>query len=324
MITDSNVGPLYGSRASATFAPGSVDLVTIPAGEIHKTRETWGAVTDHLIALGCGRDTTIVALGGGVVGDLAGFVAATYMRGLPVVQVPTSLLAMIDAAVGGKTGVDTPAGKNMVGSFHPPAGVIADTQALATLAVEHLRTGFAEAIKHGVIADEQYFEIVLGYLPRILSPPFDGGAELFAAVVGSIEIKASIVAQDVREAGVRKVLNFGHTVGHAIETLSGYCVAHGEAVAIGMALESTIAERAGIAEPDTAKRVRHALAVAGLPAARPPELTVDSIVHSMRGDKKSRAGRIEYALPLRIGAMAGGDSGWTVNVDENLVREVLE
>jgi len=153
VITDSNVGPLYGSRASATFAPGSVDLVTIPAGEIHKTRETWGAVTDHLIALGCDRDTTIVALGGGVVGDLAGFVAATYMRGLPVVQVPTSLLAMIDAAVGGKTGVDTPAGKNMVGSFHPPAGVIADTQALATLAVEHLRTVFAEAIKHGVIAD---------------------------------------------------------------------------------------------------------------------------------------------------------------------------
>lgn len=323
IITDSNVGPLYGSAAAESFGDERIHTLTIRAGEIHKTRETWALLTDELMALGCARDTTVIALGGGVVGDIAGFVAATYMRGVPVVQVPTTLLAMIDASIGGKTGVDTPHGKNLVGSFHPPAAVVADPQTLATLALEQLRTGFAEAIKHGVIADSAYFGSVGRAIPEILSNGGGASDALFALVVRSIEIKSEIVCRDEREGGLRKILNFGHTIGHAVETLSDYSVAHGEAVAIGMAVESKVAELAGVAEEGTVSAIENVLAVAGLPSRCPPGITADQVIQVMKSDKKTRWGRIEYALPARIGEMAGAGSGWTVVVDENIVREAL-
>jgi 3-dehydroquinate synthase len=264
-----------------------------------------------------------VALGGGVVGDLAGFVAATYLRGVPVVQVPTTLLAMIDASVGGKTGVDTRHGKNLVGAFHQPAAVVADTRTLATLPPAQLRAGLAEAIKHGAIADERYFERVVDDLPALLAPGGWGSDAMTALVARSVEIKAAVVERDEREGGVRKTLNFGHTLGHAVETLSGYTLLHGEAVAIGMALESQLAERAGVAECGTNDRLRAALERAGLPTRAPATMRADDVISVTRHDKKARGGVTEYALPRRIGAMAGERSGWAVPVSDDLVREVL-
>jgi 3-dehydroquinate synthase len=321
IITDSHVAPLYGNSvrtALSTVAKGSVHIV--PAGEAHKTRESWSRITDELFQAGCTRDTTIIALGGGVIGDLAGFVAATFMRGVPVVQVPTSLLAMIDASVGGKTGVDTPAGKNLVGAFHPPALVVADVQVLSSLPDAHRRAGLAEAVKHGIIADAGYLERIETHLARILAAETDATLELVAR---SVEIKAAVVRADPREHGVRKTLNFGHTLGHAIEHVSGYSLLHGECVAIGMVLEARIAERIGIAEAGTADTVARVLSLAGLPTAAPRDMSSSAILDATRLDKKARAGRVEYALPVRIGAMAEADGHWAIPVGDDVVREVL-
>ena len=321
VVSDAAVAPLYGeplTRALAAHAP--VSLHILPSGEEHKTRDSWARITDGMLAAGCGRDTTVVALGGGVVGDLAGFVAATFMRGVPVVQCPTTLLAMIDASVGGKTGVDTAAGKNLVGAFHPPAAVLADVETIASLPLAQRRSGLVEAIKHGVLADAGYFTRLEAALPALLD------AEPLAtldAVARSVEIKAEVVREDEREHGRRKTLNLGHTLGHALEHVSGYRLLHGEAVAIGMVLEARIAERLGVAERGTAERIEVVLRGAGLPVARPRELPVDRVVDATRLDKKSRGGRVEYALPARIGAMAGEESGWALPVDDQLVHEVL-
>jgi 3-dehydroquinate synthase len=323
VITDSHVGPLYGSTAAESLGIDSADVLVIPAGENSKSRGSWGWITDQLIERGFGRDSAIVALGGGVIGDLAGFVAATYMRGIPIVHAPTTLLAMIDASIGGKTGVDTQAGKNLVGAFHPPAGVLVDPQLLDTLPLRELRTGFAEALKHGAIANRGYFDSVVSAIPRVLYGRGQSGDSLAGVIVGSIEIKSGIVARDEHEGGVRKILNFGHTVGHAIEMLSGYSLAHGEAVAIGMTLESRIAERVQIAVEGTAKEIRGALTAAGLPVELPKQLNADRILEVMQADKKVRAGSVQYALPRAIGEMAGAESGWAVSVDESIVREVL-
>ena len=322
IITDDNVGPLYATRVSAALRMPAAATFTLAAGEAHKTRETWARLTDEMLAAGFGRDTTIIAVGGGVVGDMAGFVAATFMRGVPYVQVPTSLLAMIDASVGGKTGVDTPAGKNLVGAFHQPAAVVADTTVLGSLPIEQLRAGIAEAIKHGVIADEDYFARVESLAGTLHAMDVASPAVL-DLVARSVEIKAAVVERDEREGGVRKTLNFGHTLGHAVETLSGYTLLHGEAVAIGMALESQLAERAGVAECGTNDRLRAALERAGLPTRAPATMRADDVISVTRHDKKARGGVTEYALPRRIGAMAGERSGWAVPVSDDLVREVL-
>lgn len=321
IITDTNVGPAYAARVQRALG-ANVSAYTIPAGEAHKTRESWSALTDQMLSDGLGRDTTVLALGGGVVGDLAGFVAATFMRGVPVVQIPTSLLAMIDASVGGKTGVDTAAGKNLVGAFHQPAAVIADTTVLTTLPAEHLRAGLAEAIKHGVIADEEYFDAVASVGSR-LSTIDVASAEMLALVARSVEIKADVVRRDEHEGGVRKTLNFGHTIGHAVELCSDYTLLHGFAVAIGMAYEAALAERRGVAEAGTAERIRQALRAAGLPDVRPTQVAIDDIVAATHGDKKARAGRVEYALPSKIGAMVDAAGQWSLPVDDSFVREVL-
>jgi len=311
IITDETVGSLYGARLVASFEDaGATELFTISGGETMKTRETWAALTDAMLARGLGRDTTVVALGGGVVGDLAGFVAATYLRGVPIVQVPTTLLAMIDAAIGGKTGVDTPAGKNLVGAFHTPAAVIVDPAVLDTLPPRQLASGMAEAVKHGVIADAEYFAS-LHSLP------------LAVLVARSIEIKSAVVARDVREIGLRKILNFGHTVGHAIEAASGYTLLHGEAVAIGMAVESRLAELAGVADCGITEDIIVALERATLPTRIPVGLDVDDIVQRTHTDKKMRAGAVEYALPKAIGVMAGAESAWGIALPDAFVREAL-
>ena len=323
VIADDTVAPLYAARVRTSLGEGRTRLYTIPPGEDQKTRATWAALTDSLLADGYGRDTTIIALGGGVVGDLAGFVAATYMRGVPFIQVPTTLLAMIDASIGGKTGVDTPAGKNLVGAFHQPAAVVADPDVLRTLPSDHLRAGLAEALKHGVIADAAYFDDVASAAPAIVAGDRAAGTALERVVVRSISIKAEVVRRDEREGGVRKTLNFGHTIGHAIELRSGFRLLHGEAVAMGMVLEARVAERVGVAEPGTSERLRVAIEHSGLPTARPKDQSPDEILSATRGDKKARQGVVEYALPRRIGEMAGADRGWGVAVTDDVVLEVL-
>ena len=324
VVSDETVAALYAARAVASFGPAAeVRVLTVPAGEAHKTRESWARLTDELLAAGYGRDTTVVALGGGVVGDLAGFVAATYMRGVAFVQVPTTLLAMIDASVGGKVGVDTAAGKNLVGAFHQPAAVVIDPELLATLPTPQLRSGLAEAIKHGVISDERYFEAVVEDLPALLAPDGARSPEMRRLIERSVAIKAAVVAADERESGVRKILNFGHTIGHAVEHASRYALLHGEAVAVGMSLESELAERLGVAECGTHEQVRAALERAGLPTSRPPSLDAEVVLAATRGDKKARGGVVEYALPRRVGAMAGERAGWGVAVADTAVRDVL-
>ena len=321
IITDDNVGPAYATRVRSTLGTERTSVFTIRAGEAHKTRDTWTSLTDELLSAGFGRDSAIVALGGGVIGDLAGFVAATFMRGIAFVQVPTTLLAMIDASVGGKTGVDTPVGKNLVGAFHQPAAVVADPSTLRTLPREHLRAGLAEAIKHGVIADEAYFDLVSFMAAGIEGADLAGDA-MIDLVARSVEIKADVVRRDEREGGVRKVLNFGHTIGHAVELLSGYALLHGDAVAIGMCCESALAEHLGLARAPTSARVWSAIVAAGLPARVPASIVVDDIIAATHSDKKARYGRVEYALPSRIGAMAGADRGWSIPVDDATVHEV--
>ncbi|HWG54209.1 MAG TPA: 3-dehydroquinate synthase [Gemmatimonadaceae bacterium] len=321
IITDDAVGPLYADRVTRSFGANRVSTLTLPAGEAHKTRESWMRITDELLASGHGRDTTIIALGGGVVGDLAGFVAATFMRGVPVVQVPTTLLAMIDAALGGKTAVDTPHGKNLVGAYHRPSAVVADPNVLTTLPIRLLRAGLAEAIKHGAIADAAYLERITSALPAVMRDT--AGAEMYDLIVRSIEIKASVVERDEHESGVRKILNFGHTLGHAIEAESGYELLHGEAVAIGMVLESALAERVGVASGGTAGRLRDIVARAELPTTRPAALGAARILAATGSDKKSRRGIVEYALPARLGAMAGEASGWAIPVSDADVLAVL-
>ena len=322
IVTDSNVAPLYAARVRDALSPADADLYHVPAGESHKTRESWATLTDRMLEDGHGRDSVVVALGGGVIGDLAGFVAATYMRGIPFVQLPTTLLAMVDASVGGKTGVDTPIGKNLVGAFHQPAAVVADTAVLHTLPVAQLRAGLAEALKHGVIADARHFDdairagAALGKIP--------GSDALADLVARSVAIKADVVARDEREGGVRKTLNFGHTLGHAIEHESGYRLLHGEAVAIGMALEAEIAERIGVAERGVAEQIRSALREMSLPANPPSDLAPPRLLAATRGDKKARGGVVEYALPRCVGAMAGADRGWGIAVPDDVVLAALE
>jgi 3-dehydroquinate synthase len=323
VISDDTVAALYADRVVRSFGDARVDVIAVPPGEAHKTRATWAEVTDRMLALGLGRDAAVVALGGGVVGDLAGFVAATFMRGIPVVQAPTTLLAMIDASIGGKTAVDTPAGKNLVGAFHAPALVVVDPDTLGTLPDAALRAGLAEALKHGVVADAEYFARLERDLPALVAPGGHRSEAMASLIARSITIKQDVVRRDAREDGVRKTLNFGHTIGHAVEALSAYRLLHGEAVAIGMALESRLAERIGVARHGTAARITTALERAGLPTSRPADQAPDAVLAATRSDKKARAGAVEYALPARVGEMAGAGSGWSVRVPDEAVAAVL-
>jgi 3-dehydroquinate synthase len=323
VISDSHVGKLHGEKLVGTLRDAAVhaELFTFPAGEWNKTRETWASLSDRMLAAHFGRDSVVVALGGGVVGDVAGFVAATYLRGVVLVQIPTSLLAMIDSSIGGKTGVDVAAGKNLLGAFHQPRLVIADLDFLDTLASVQLSAGLAEAVKHGAIADVEYFDFLDARHAAILAKD---GPSLERVVRRSVEIKAAVVAQDEREAGRRAILNFGHTVGHAIEATSRYEVLHGEAVAMGMVYEARLAESLGIAAAGTAQRISGVLERLRLPVELPEGNRVDDLIEAMRTDKKGRAGAIRFALPQRIGTIHGdAERGWTVAVKEGELRELF-
>ncbi|HEX8360477.1 MAG TPA: 3-dehydroquinate synthase [Longimicrobium sp.] len=322
VVTDDRVAELYAVRLSRMLhaAGYRTDVFAFTAGEPRKTRETWALVCDAMMEAGLGRDCAVLAFGGGVPGDLGGFVAATYMRGLPLVQIPTSLLAMIDSSVGGKTGVDTPAGKNLMGAFHQPRCVIIDPDLLATLPDEHLRAGLAEAVKHGAIADPEYLEWIEESAHRLLARDTDSLCRL---IVRSVEIKAEIVQRDEREAGPRKLLNFGHTLGHAVESLSGYQLLHGEAVAIGMVEEARLGERIGVTAQGTATRLRRVLTRLGLPTSIPLEFSSADVIGWTRSDKKARNGRVEYALIEGVGVPAARDGRWGAPVADETVAQVL-
>ncbi len=315
VITDDIVGPLYADRVAAVLGEDRSILISIPPGEEQKTRMTWAQITDALLNARFGRDSLLIALGGGVIGDLTGFVAATYLRGVPVVQVPTTLLAMVDASIGGKTGVDTAHGKNLVGAFHPPVAVISDLATLATLPVLDRVNGLAEALKHGVICDEAYFD-------RVASTDI-AHADWQPIVSRSVEIKTSVVAADEREHGLRKTLNLGHTIGHAVEQLMEYAVPHGACVAFGMLIETRISIAMGLCEPSLEGRIRGALEHFGLPTEVPGILTPEAIVDATVGDKKSRGGSVEYALPARCGAMAGAERGYGTPVPRDVAVTAL-
>lgn len=318
LVTDEHVAP----RLEAWGCPADLAerRFVLPPGEGTKTRERWATLTDALLAAGFGRDSAIVAVGGGVVGDLAGFVAATYLRGIPLLLVPTTLLAMLDASVGGKVGVDTPRGKNLVGAFHPPEAVVADPEVLADLPEREYRMGLAEAVKHGVIADAAYFEWMEREAPRLLQRH---AATLAHLVRRSVEIKAEVVSADERESGRRATLNAGHTVAHALEQVSGFSLPHGEAVGLGLLVESRLAEAEGWCLPGAAARIRALLTVLGLPTRLDPAWRADRLVEAMGRDKKNRAGAIRIAPPVELGRSEARAGEWTVPVPPEAMLAAL-
>jgi 3-dehydroquinate synthase len=282
-----------------------VDVVLLPDGEAHKNLATLDDLLTRLLELGVDRSTTLVALGGGVIGDIAGFAAAVYQRGIPFVQVPTTLLAQVDSSVGGKTGVNHPLGKNMIGAFWQPRVVLIDTECLSTLPDRELRAGIAEVIKHGAIRDVEFFAWLEASMPSLLAK--DARA-LTHAIHRSCAIKADVVARDERETGERALLNFGHTFGHAIEAAQGYGVwLHGEAVAAGMVCAARLSERLCGLDPGATRRLANLIAAGGLPTA-PPKIAPDRWIDLMRRDKKVEQGVMRFVLLERVGhAVIRGD-----------------
>jgi 3-dehydroquinate synthase len=305
VVTNVTVAPLYLARLEGTLAGKRVASVVLPDGEQHKTLETLGRVFDALVERRMNRDACVAALGGGVVGDMAGFAAACYQRGVDYVQLPTTLLAQVDSSVGGKTGVNHPGGKNLIGAFHQPRSVVADIGTLATLPPRELRAGLAEVVKYGLVADEAFLDWIEANLEALLR--LDAGA-LSHAIRRSCEIKAEIVAEDEHERGRRALLNLGHTFGHAIETATGYGEwLHGEAVAAGMLMAADLSCRLGWLATADVERVRALLARAGLPAT-PPPIGAARGLELMGMDKKVLAGRIRLVLMRGLGrGVVAGD-----------------
>jgi len=322
IVTDSHLTPKGESLLAAFRRRGlTADLVSFPAGEGSKSRRVRDEIEDGIIRIGAGRDSALVALGGGVVGDLVGFVAATFNRGIPYIQVPTTLIGMVDSSIGGKTGINHPAGKNLIGAFHQPSAVYIDVDYLRSLPDRHYASGLAEVIKCGVVADRALFSSLETHLDRILRREPDLMSRVIEACC---RIKAKVVMEDPRESNRRKILNHGHTVGHAIEILSGFRLAHGEAVSIGLVAEARVAARLGMLSPEAAERVGRLCERMGLPTAVPAAFTPAAILEVARHDKKNRLGRIAYALPVRLGAMASEKGEYAVMVDDALVTEVLQ
>ncbi len=315
VVTDEHVAPLYLARVRETLGALAHDAIVLPAGESAKTLGHVARVLDALAALGASRDAAVIALGGGVVGDLAGFAAATWMRGIDLVQLPTTLLAMVDSSVGGKTGVNLAAGKNLVGAFHQPRAVFIDTATLATLPAREYAAGLAEVVKYGAIGDASFFAWLEANADALNAHDEDALAE---AIAFSCRYKAGVVARDEREQGERALLNFGHTFGHALEAERGYGdLLHGEAVAIGMVLAATLSARLGRAPVADAERLARLLSRFGLPV-EPPRADADALLARMRLDKKNVSGRLRLVLWRGIGA-----AEIVADVDEAALREML-
>lgn len=299
VITNPLVSGLYAEKAvkgldAAGFSPF---VVTVPDGEEHKTLTEAAKVYDCLIERRMERSSLIVALGGGVVGDLAGFVAATYLRGVPFVQVPTTLLAQVDSSVGGKTGVNSPKGKNLIGAFYQPKAVFIDPEVLRTLDPREMKAGLAEVVKYGVIWDKDLFAFLEKNASSLLMP----GVELNAAIAASCRIKAEVVGKDEREAGLRAILNFGHTFGHGLEASTNYmALRHGEAVAIGMVMATRLSETIGACKTGLSSRLSALLVKIGLPV-KPPPVPMEAVIASMKLDKKVAGEKMRFVLVAEVG-----------------------
>jgi len=317
LIVDANIETSHGRIAARSLqSAGYAAVVAVmPVGEDHKTLGTVRSLYEVLLDARLERRSPIVAVGGGITGDTGGFVAATYLRGVPFVQCPTTLLAMVDASVGGKVGVNVPQGKNLIGAFYQPRVVVADTDALQTLPPRELRCGLAECVKHGVIRDPDLFAFIEDNVERILALDSDLMVEL---VRRNVEIKAAVVAEDEKESGVRAHLNFGHTFAHAIEATQGYDHAfhHGEAVALGMVAATRLAVAQGRVDASLLERLIALLDCIGLPTAAPNLPPIDQLIDTMKLDKKVADGRIRLVLPDRLGAVSV-----VSDTDESAIRE---
>jgi 3-dehydroquinate synthase len=317
IITNTVVGPLYLAPLARALEAQGVEVIsiTLPDGEQHKDWQTLNRIFDALLEHRCERGTTLIALGGGVVGDVAGFAAAAYLRGVPFIQVPTTLLAQVDSAVGGKTAINHPLGKNMIGAFYQPRAVIADTDTLATLPPRELAAGLAEVIKYGLIRDPELFAWLEKNMTRLVGREAE---PLVHAIERSCAIKAEIVAQDEREDGMRALLNLGHTFGHAIEAGTGYGTwLHGEAVGAGMLLAAQLSQKLGFLTEGDVRRVDAILRAAGLPV-RAPDLGLDRYLELMGHDKKVEGGRIRFILLKRI-----GDAFVSADVPKSALADLL-
>lgn len=320
LVSNPTVFEPYGERAIAALAEAGYEVTPclLPDGEQYKTPETLQKIYDAALDARLERGSAMVALGGGVVGDMTGFAAATWLRGIAVVQVPTTLLAMVDAAIGGKTGVNHPRGKNLIGAFHQPKLVLEDPEVLATLPVRELRAGMAEVLKYGVIWDAELFD-------RLEAAPALDTYEALRPLLDEIltrscQAKADVVSQDEREAGLRAILNYGHTVAHALESLTGYrTLVHGEAVAVGMVAAGNLAAALGRWTAAEADRQLAAIAKMHLPTCLPPGLDVGAIADALLLDKKVKDGRVRFVLPTRIGAVEVTDA-----VPADALRATLE
>lgn len=318
MVTDSNVDPLYGARVDDVLATAGFRTARaiVPAGEASKSQEELAGLYDDAVDVGLDRKSFVVALGGGVVGDLAGYLAATFLRGIRFVQVPTSLLAMVDSAVGGKTGINLPQGKNLVGSFHQPTLVVSDMAVLRTLPRREYVSGLAEVVKYGVIRDAAFFGELEKNVDRLVAMD---GAFLEKTIARCCGIKAEVVTLDERESGLRAILNFGHTLGHAIEKVCGYGkYLHGEAVSMGMVFAAQLSARMGRCSSDDGWRVAGLLEVLGLPVRR-PDCPWDGIVQAMAVDKKNAGRSTRWVLAEGLGTVAPGGE-----VEGHRLKEVWE
>jgi 3-dehydroquinate synthase len=303
LITNPTIKNLYGQRIveSLKKAGFMVMSIDIPDGEQYKSLDWANAIYTALLINGFDRKSALVAFGGGVIGDLTGFAAATFMRGVPFIQVPTTLLAMVDSSVGGKTGVNHPMGKNMIGAFYQPKKVLMDLSVLKSLPQEELLSGMAEVIKYGVIWDSAFFEYLDDNREKILSLDPDA---LLHVIRRSCEIKADVVSRDEREGSLRAILNFGHTIGHAVETAENYTIRHGYAVAIGMVYAGRLAQKTGLCDASVPDRIENLVAAYGLPtnlAALSRKPTATELMGTMQIDKKAEGGKVKFVLPTRVG-----------------------
>lgn len=300
LVTDQNVDGLYGDAVRQRIVDAGLQVVThaMPAGEQHKRLARIEEICGTLLEAGLDRSSIVIALGGGVVGDVAGFAAASFMRGVRLIQIPTTVVAQVDSSVGGKTGVNHPLGKNTIGAFHQPSAVLIDTACLETLPERELRAGLAEVIKHGVIADAELFEYMTANAERILARDLDA---LEYPVLRSCEIKSEVVAKDERESDLRAILNYGHTFGHAIEAVTKYQrFLHGEAIAVGMACAAALAQSLGLVDASFVQQHNDCIARYGLPI-RWAELPVEDTLNAMRRDKKVRDGKLRFIVADRMG-----------------------
>ena len=318
LVTDENVAALHAEKVETALKKAglAVERITVPAGETAKGIETVLALTGQLTALGADRQTALIALGGGVVGDLAGFAAAIYMRGIPVIQVPTTLLAQVDSGIGGKTGVDTEAGKNLLGAFHQPKAVFVDCAFLQTLPDDQIRSGLAEAIKYGVIETPELLERIAAAAAenRLRDPVF-----LEGVVATACRIKKGFVELDEQDRGVRRMLNFGHTIGHAVEAASNYALSHGEAVAVGMVAAADLSRRLHGLPAAESERIAAVIRAVGLPDALPAGVDGDDIVARLKQDKKREGEKVHFILLKKLGVpfVNGG-------IPPATIRETLE